>query len=69
MQRLHTPIHDASSIDAIREELGLQGVSIVRVVDDARAAIIEQNTSHVPMLLREDGGTAHGSRGMGGIAK
>tara|TARA_B110001450_G_scaffold255469_1_gene283092 strand:- start:2507 stop:3544 length:1038 start_codon:yes stop_codon:yes gene_type:complete len=69
MQRLDTPIHNASSIDAIREELAYQGVSIVRVINDARAADIEQNTSHVPMLLREDGGTAHGSRGMGGIAK
>tara|TARA_B110001452_G_scaffold89681_1_gene73625 strand:+ start:11545 stop:12582 length:1038 start_codon:yes stop_codon:yes gene_type:complete len=69
MQRLETPIHDAFSIGAIREELVRHGVSIVRVVDDAHAAIIEQDTSHVPMLLREDGGTPHGARGMGGIAK
>ena len=69
MQRLEAPIHDAFSIGAIREELVRHGVSIVRVVDDAHAAIIEQDTSHVPMLLREDGGTPHGARGMGGIAK
>ena len=69
MQRLDTPIRNASSIDAIREDLNLQGVTIVRVVDDERAAEIEQRTSHVRTLLREDGGTPHGSRGMGGISK
>jgi len=60
MQRLDIAVHNASSIDAIREDLKLQSVSIVRVVDDARAAGIEQNTSHVPMLLREDGESGHG---------
>jgi hypothetical protein len=69
MQRLDTSIRDASSVDAIREDLTRQGVAIVRVVDDERAAEIERNTSRVRTLLREDGGTPHGSRGMGGIAK
>lgn len=69
MQRLDTPIRNASSIDVIREDLKLQGVTVVRVVDDERAAEIEQRTSHVRTLLREDGGTPHGARGMGGISK
>lgn len=71
MQRLVTPIHDLSTLNpnVVRQELTRQGVSIVRVVDDARAAEIQDRTSHVPRLLREDGGTPNGSRGMGGIAK
>ena len=69
MQPLDTPIRNASSVDAIREDLKRLGVSIVRVVDDERASAIEENTSHVRTLLREDGGTPHGCRGMGGITK
>ena len=71
MQRLETPIHDVTTTTAstVRAELLRQGVSIVRVVDDARAARIEEQTAHLPYALREDGGTAHGARGMGGIAK
>lgn len=71
MQRLDTPIHDLSTLNPIvvRQELAHQGVSIVRVVDDIRAAEIQDRTAHIPSLLREDGGTPHGSRGMGGIAK
>lgn len=71
MQRLDTPIHDLSSLDpnVVRQELTRQGVSIVRVIDDERAAEVQARTAHVPSLLREDGGTPNGSRGMGGIAK
>ena len=69
MERLPTVVRDAADVDTIREELRLQGVSVVRVVDDERAALIEERTSHVPFMLREDGGTACGARGMGGIAK
>lgn len=71
MQRLDTPIHDLSTAhpDVVRRELMNKGVSIVRVVDDERASEIQTRTAHVPTLLREDGGTPDGSRGMGGIAK
>ena len=70
MNRLDLAVHDATTpIDVVREDLVRRGVSIVRVVDDARAALIEDRTSHVPSLLRTDGGTPHGSRCIGGIAK
>lgn len=69
MERLDTPIRNPSCTDSIRDDLVRQGVAIVRVVNDERAALIEQRTSHIPHMLRDDGGTAHGARGMGGITK
>ena len=70
MTPLDAPIRAAATdAVAVRADLRRRGVSVVRVVDDARAAVIEQRTSHVPALLRPDGGTANGARGIGGVVK
>lgn len=69
MQRHETNIRDAGSIDLIRHDLIEYGVSIARVVSDERAEVIERSTSHIPSSLRDDGGTPHGAKGMGGITK
>ena len=60
---------DDSTVEHIRNELKSTGVCVVRLYDDAAAAIFEKEMNELMGSLRSDGGTAHGGRGMGGITK
>lgn len=60
---------DVVPVEDIRSDLRLIGVSVVRLYSEEDAAAFEQGMDALAAGLREDGGTAHGSRGMGGIVK
>lgn len=74
METFNFILHDFTSgdtvpVDLIREDLRSHGVSVVRLYDDATSAKFESDMNVVAQMLRGDGGTAHGSAGMGGIVK
>jgi hypothetical protein len=74
MQTLPFELHDARSIvpvEAIRSDLRRNGVAVVKLYDsdDPTPNLYENAMNECATMLRADGGTPHGSRGMGGITK
>lgn len=62
-------VGDNVPVEAIRSDLKTVGLSVVRIYDDDRCGRFEQDMNELALMLRADGGTAHGGRGMGGITK
>lgn len=58
-------------VDEIRTDLKNNGVCVVKLYDenDPRVMDYERGMDDLAHMLRDDGGTAHGARGMGGIVK
>ena len=60
-----------SAAECIRNDLPTVGVSVVRLYDEDSEEMdaYEQALSEAARSICQDGGTPHGSRGMGGITK
>lgn len=74
MQSLAPTIHDgrdAPPTEALRRDLRAHGVAVVRLydADDSQMEEYERGMDECAAMLRADGGTPHGGRGMGGITK
>ncbi|MBD53197.1 MAG: hypothetical protein CL450_07915 [Acidimicrobiaceae bacterium] len=66
-----TRVLDAHNIAEIKDELKSQGIALVRIYEPGDPILVsyQHNMDSVMKQVRPDGGTAHGSKGMGGITK
>lgn len=72
MQSASFTIHevtDPQAVAKIRSELKHNGFSVVRAMPPETASRLTEGLDRLALELRPDGGTAHGSKGMGGIVK
>ena len=73
MKSLDLAVHDLDSLDteALRSDLLATGIAGVRLYGPEDPVVVSyaSNIDETAMLVRPDGGTAHGSRSMAGITK
>lgn len=60
---------DVPPTDVVRSDLKTNGVSVVRLYREADMQRFEESMDLLAVHLRPDGGTASGSRGMGGLVR